>query len=99
MIAALNEPGKYPGSAGTRNLHDNLSDLRAQVEVARVELDRALGLDSRFIGINNRNLHTFETTLETTETPNNKTQISNKFQNSNDQISNIRHRRLDHLNL
>ena len=31
MIAALNEPGKYPGSAGTRNLHDNLSDLRAQV--------------------------------------------------------------------
>ena len=24
-------PGKYPGSSGTRNLHDNLSDLRAQV--------------------------------------------------------------------
>ena len=31
VIAALNEPGKYPGSSGTRNLHDNLSDLRAQV--------------------------------------------------------------------
>lgn len=24
-------PAQYPGSSGTRNLHDNLSDLRAQV--------------------------------------------------------------------
>jgi indole-3-glycerol phosphate synthase len=31
------------------------------------ELDRALRLDCRLVGINNRNLKTFETTLATTE--------------------------------
>ncbi|CAL4112119.1 unnamed protein product, partial [Meganyctiphanes norvegica] len=31
LIEALNAPGKIPGSSGTRNLKDNLSDLRAQV--------------------------------------------------------------------
>lgn len=27
----LMAPGRFPGNSGTRNLHDNLSDLRAQV--------------------------------------------------------------------
>ncbi len=31
VTEALFAPAKYPGSSGTRNLHDNLSDLRAQV--------------------------------------------------------------------
>lgn len=31
LIEALMAPGKIRGSSGTRNLQDNLSDLRAQV--------------------------------------------------------------------
>eukprot|EP00112_Aurelia_sp_Birch-Aquarium-sp1_P015543 Seg3453.3 transcript_id=Seg3453.3/GoldUCD/mRNA.D3Y31 product=5-oxoprolinase protein_id=Seg3453.3/GoldUCD/D3Y31 len=31
VTQALMDPAKYPGSSGTRNLHDNISDLRAQV--------------------------------------------------------------------
>ena len=31
LIAALEAPGKYPGSCGSRNIKDNLSDLKAQV--------------------------------------------------------------------
>lgn len=31
LTEKLKEPGKYPGCSGTRNLHDNLSDLKAQV--------------------------------------------------------------------
>ncbi|XP_058035036.1 5-oxoprolinase isoform X5 [Ahaetulla prasina] len=31
ITTALLAPGQWPGSSGTRNLHDNLSDLRAQV--------------------------------------------------------------------
>ncbi len=31
VTALLMAPGEHPGCSGTRNLHDNLSDLRAQV--------------------------------------------------------------------
>jgi len=42
--------------------------MDALIEVHdRSELDRALGLKSGFVGVNNRNLKTFETRLETTE--------------------------------
>lgn len=31
LVALLMEPGKHPGCSGSRNLQDNISDLRAQV--------------------------------------------------------------------
>lgn len=54
--ADLASAAKHYGMDAIAEVHDGL------------ELDRALDLDCRMIGINNRNLKTFETTLATTET-------------------------------
>ena len=57
LLAGVTEllmaPGKFPGSSGTRNLHDNLSDLRAQVAANQKVWCTALELLTvHFCGVN-----------------------------------------------
>lgn len=64
IVAAL-------GDGDLRSLYELTRELgmAALVEVHnRTELDRALSLDPRIIGINNRDLRTFDVNLEVTET-------------------------------
>lgn len=44
LIAKFQEPGKYPGSSGTRCLQDNLSDLRAQIAANQKGIQLVTGL-------------------------------------------------------
>jgi indole-3-glycerol phosphate synthase len=68
--------------AGTLAAYATAWGMDAIAEVHdKAELDRALALDCRLIGINNRDLKTFATTLETTESlaprvPRNRTVIA-----------------------
>jgi indole-3-glycerol phosphate synthase len=55
-------------TAGTLSAYARAWGMDAIAEVHdKAELDRALRLDCRLVGINNRDLRTFNTTLETTE--------------------------------
>ncbi len=62
IAACLNDAQMVEMEAVARNL-----DMAVLVEVHdRAELDRALNLKTRLVGINNRNLKTFEVSLQTT---------------------------------
>ncbi len=62
IVAAL-------GDTDLRRLHETALSIGLDVLIEvhdERELERALALDNRLIGINNRNLHTFETRLDVT---------------------------------
>jgi indole-3-glycerol phosphate synthase len=61
LAAVTDDTARYLLDAAEEWRMDALVEVHDQIE-----LDRALGLDAEFIGINNRNLRTFETTLQTT---------------------------------
>lgn len=63
ITAALNDPALHDLHTLARML-----GMAALVEVHNAEeLERALAIDPQIVGINNRNLHTFDVRLQTTE--------------------------------
>ncbi|MEQ1650649.1 MAG: indole-3-glycerol phosphate synthase TrpC, partial [Hyphomicrobiaceae bacterium] len=66
ILIILAEVDDSTAAALAKSARDWGMDAIAEVHDA-TELERALKLDCRLIGINNRNLKTFEVTLETTE--------------------------------
>jgi indole-3-glycerol phosphate synthase len=64
ILAEVDDAIAHDLAAAARDWH---MDAIAEVH-DEAELERALKLDCRLIGVNNRNLKTFETTLATTET-------------------------------
>jgi len=63
LAAVTDDTARYLLDAAEEWRMDALVEVHDQIE-----LDRALGLNAEFIGINNRNLRTFETTLSTSVT-------------------------------
>lgn len=63
LAAVTDDTARYLLDAAEEWRMDALVEVHDQIE-----LDRALGLHAEFIGINNRNLRTFETTLNTSIT-------------------------------
>ncbi len=63
LAAVTDDTARYLLDAAEEWRMDALVEVHDQIE-----LDRALGLNAEFIGINNRNLRTFETTLNTSFT-------------------------------
>jgi indole-3-glycerol phosphate synthase len=61
LAAVSDDTARYLLDAAAEWRMDALVEVHDQLE-----LDRALALDAEFIGVNNRNLRTFETTLSTT---------------------------------
>ncbi len=63
ILAEIDDATAHVLAEAAKDWHmDAIAEVHDEAEV-----DRALKLDCRLIGINNRNLKTFETTLETTE--------------------------------